>query len=135
MPLYVATLTIPAGTPSNSPVTSTVTLYEEVLEQIIILIPPGHYALAGLRIYYGDEQLIPKPSGSWLRGDNVVIPVKMRWKLPERPTVLRLEGYNEDVKYQHSFYLYIVTSSEEEAFWWRGVKDFINSFKRLVGLK
>jgi len=135
MTLYVATLTIPASTAESSPVSTTVELWEEVLDQIIILIPPGHYALAGLKIFYGDEQILPKPAGSWLRGDNVVIPVKMRWRMPERPTRLRLEGYNEDVKYQHSFYLYFITMNEEEVYWWRSIRDFVKTLKRLVGLK
>jgi len=135
MTLYVATLTIPANTAESSPVSTTVELWEEVLDQIIILIPPGHYALAGLKVYYGDEQILPKPAGSWLRGDNVVITAKMRWRLPDRPTRLRLEGYNVDVKYQHSFYLYFITMNEEEVYWWRSIRDFVKAFRRLVGLK
>lgn len=132
MPLYIAELSIPANTPPTSPQKAVVELWEEVLEQVIILIPAGHMALTGLKVFYGDEQLIPKPHGAWLKGDNLTLSFKMMWRLPERPTRLRLEGYNNDDTYDHTFYLYFITAMKEEAEWWRGIKDFADTLKRLI---
>jgi len=119
MPVYVAKITIPANTPSSNPVETTVTVEGDVITKIIVLIPAGVRALAGISIFYGIKQYFPREEDTWITGDNESIPFDVYISLPESPCQLKIKGYNDDTKYQHTFYLRLVTGWESEIFPWK----------------
>ena len=81
----------------------------------LIYIPAGHHALAGMRILYGIEQLFPKQKDTWLRGEDESIVVDEWWDLVEQPITLRVQGYNLDDTYDHTFYIRITALPREVA--------------------
>jgi len=135
MAIYTAKLTIPANTPRDSPVSVTVELERAVITRIIIRIPSGHLVLTGMRICYGDMQLWPEESGTWITGENEVIDWTEYFELPDDPTRLRLEGYNEDDTYDHAFLIRICTLPRAIAAPWLAVSKFVQIFSRLLGLR
>lgn len=112
--LYTFDFMIPANTPINSPVEKQITIEGQALTSIIILIPPGHAALTGLQIYYGDLQLVPANKGEWLKGDDETLTFPETFELPEPTTTLNMLGYNLDTQNNHTFYVRLVTVSESE---------------------
>jgi len=135
MAIYTAKLTIPANTPRDSPVSVSVSLEKAVLTRIFIRIPPGHEALAGLRVKYGRLQLWPEESDTWLSGDDETLAWDEYFELPHDPTTLTLEGYNEDDKYEHSFLVRFTTLPKPIALWQIALAKFVQMFSRLIGLR
>jgi len=134
MAIYTAKLTIPANTPRDSPVSVSVKLTKAVLVRISIRIPRGHCALTGLRIKYGRLQLWPEESGTWLTGEGETIVWNEYFELPDDPTRLMLEGYNEDDTFEHSFYIRFMTLPKVVAAWMLAVSRLVNLLQRLIGV-
>jgi len=133
--VYEVSLTVPANTPEDAPVEKTLEVEGAVLDKIHILIPSGHRALARLAILYGIKQIFPYEAGTWLRGDDESISLRLNWRLPEPKTTLTLRGWNEDDTYDHAFYLRLeVAERLEEARPWQALLDFIAIIKRLMGI-
>jgi len=132
--LYVKYFTIPKSTPVSSPVKGEVEIDGDMLERVYVLIPPGHYALAGLQIYYGELQIMPANIGEWLRGDNVVVNCTLDLELHDHPTKFVLKGYNEDERYDHTFYCYFVTREVKRTAYSKALRDVVQQIRRLIGL-
>lgn len=134
MPVYAYQITIPANTPSSSPyeVRKTVRGYE--LRRIIVLIPDGHFGLTGLRVIYGVDNIIPDNPDGWIIGNDESVPFFVYFKLPERETTLRFQGYNLDDTYDHSFYVRVEVLEEDEAKPLEAVNELANMLKKLLGL-
>jgi len=135
MAVYVIKLTVPPNVPPEKPKRTTVELKKAVLTRVSLRIPPGHHALAGLRILYGRLQLWPEEKGTWLSGDDETLVWDEYFDLPHDPTRLTLEGCNEDDTYEHSFYLRIMTLPRAIAYPWLAVARFVKAFEKLVGMR
>lgn len=132
---YVAELAIPANTPEDKPVETSLQIKGAVLTQIHFSIPPGHCGLARLAVYYGIKQIFPTEAGTWLSGDDESFSLKLNWPLPEREVTLALKGWNEDETYEHAFLCRFEVAEEvEEARPWRVISDFVAILKKLMGL-
>ena len=112
--LRVARVCVDPSTPAGSPKKVRVELPQGILSEVKILIPPGHQALAGVRIKYGLEVIVPWHQDDWIRGDFIVITDTPGYPLPNEPSEVTVEAYNEDDTYPHCFYLYFVVKREEE---------------------
>jgi len=132
---YFTKLTIPANTPEDQPAVTTVEVEGEVLDELAYLIPPGWSALAYFSLFYGIKQIYPYEAGTWVTGDNLYRQVPIKWRLPESPCKLTLKGYNEDDTYPHTVYMWLLTTTIEEARPWQVLIDFVAIFKRLLGLR
>jgi len=133
--IYTIKLTIPANTSKDAPVSTSVELARAVLVRFSLRIPPGHCALTGLRIKYGRMQLWPEEPDTWISGDDEALEWNEYFELPDDPTRLTLEGYNEDVAYEHSFYVRMMTLPKAIAYPWLAVSKFVKLLSRLVGLR
>lgn len=102
------------NTPSDQWVEQLVELPRGLLRQVSILIPPGHSGLTGIRIRYGLEYIIPWHSDSWISGDGEKIIDYPFYILPDNPTDLVIEAYNESQNYTHCFYIYFIVDKEME---------------------
>lgn len=100
--IYEITFTVPAGTPSNAPVSVPWVTEDNLIVDIELEVPPGHNGLTGIRVTKGDAQLMPWGSGTWIIANNYnrVFPVGVY--LPTGD--VQLQGYNTGA-YPHSFYL------------------------------
>jgi len=107
--IWTTSITIPPNTPSTSPVEQSFTIKGDYLVGVSVLIPAGHHAVAGLRIYYGNRQIIPANEDGWLRGDDESLYWSENMKLPEPETTLRILGYNDSTNYDHTFYIRFIT--------------------------
>jgi len=73
-----------------------------VLRKVYILIPPGHQALAHLRVLRGETQIIPD-TGT-IEGDGESLSFDEYIEIPTEET-WRIEVWNEDEVYRHCFYV------------------------------
>jgi hypothetical protein len=105
---------IPANTSADNPVSVDVLVEGDELRRIAYLIPPGWHGLACFALYYGVEQIYPDRRGEWVSGDNVYKEVELRWKMPERKTILSILGYNTDSVYPHKVFIWLSTIDFEE---------------------
>jgi len=135
MAVYVIKLTVPPNVPPEKPKRTTIQLKKAILTRISIKIPPGHHALAGLRILYGHIQIWPEEKGTWLSGDDETMQWDEYFELPTYPTKLTLEAYNEDDTYEHSFVIRLMTLPKAIAAPWLGVARFVQTFEKLVGMR
>jgi len=111
---FFVVLEIPANTSPDNPVSADVLIEGYELRRIAYLIPPGWHGLAGFALYYGVEQIYPDRRGEWISGDNVYKEVELRWKMPERKTILSILGYNTDSTYPHKVFIWLSTIDFEE---------------------
>jgi len=79
---YFISLTIPPGTPEDSPAQIHVEVEGYRLEEIAYLIPAGWCALARFAVFYGIYQIYPITPGTWCTGDDLYRAVPLRWRLP-----------------------------------------------------
>lgn len=89
------TLTVPASTSINSPVTVTFGIANRVIESVDIEVPPGPAGLMGFYLTFNGQRIIPQESGEYLVWDDI----QKSWTLDELPTTGKwaLVGYNNDV--------------------------------------
>jgi len=113
MPIYAYRIDVPQKITERGEVREEIEIEGEMLRKVSVLIPFGHKALTGLRIRYGAKPLVPFHVEGWLQGDGETLEFDVMWPLPESPCTLIVEAYNEDMCYDHSFYLRLVTDSEE----------------------
>jgi len=111
---YFVKLQIPANTPKDTPVQTTAEVEGYRLDEIAYLIPAGWSALAHFALFYGIYQIYPKEPRTWVTGDNLYRRVPLRWLLPESLCKLTLKGWNEDSKYPHTVYMWLLTKPQEE---------------------
>ena len=100
MPLICADITIPPSTPQTSPTRVPVKVPAGVIRKVWVIIPWGHRALAHLVIRHGETQIIPHYGD--IHGDGEQLVFDEIYELPTEDNLV-LEGWNEDVKYEHRF--------------------------------
>jgi hypothetical protein len=105
---------IPANTSPDAPISVDVLIEGDELRRVAYLIPPGWHGLAGFALYYGVEQIYPDRRGEWVTGDNVYKEVELKWRMPERKTILSILGYNTDSVYPHKVFIWLSTIDFEE---------------------
>jgi hypothetical protein len=100
MPLICADINIPPNTPQTSPTRVRVKVPAGVIRRVWVIIPWGHRALAHLVIRHGATQIIPHYGD--IHGDGEQLVFDEIYELPSDDTLV-LEGWNEDIKYDHRF--------------------------------
>jgi len=124
--IYTYSLKIPLKTEETSPVEKEVEVEGEIIDMIQIVIPWGHGGLAGLAIFYGLEQIAPRPTGTWFRGNDQVIEWRELFTIPERKAKLILKGYNDDDSYPHTFIVRFVVHKRRVAMIHEVIERLIN---------
>jgi len=89
---------------------------EGVVTNWMILIPPGHLALARTRVLYGLEPLLPSEENQWIRGNAESLNFPDFFDPPEQPYTLRFQGWNEDTAWDHTFYFRVVVMPRKLAY-------------------
>ena len=108
--LYQKTVTIPANTPENDPVTSEIVLSVGVMKSLRVYFPPGHGGLTHVQVWLQDYQLLPWERGEWAVGDDLSIVDNSQRVIYEKPTIVKIIGWNEDTQYNHNVYVFVEMS-------------------------
>lgn len=96
-------LTVPAGTPIDTPTEVIIPVDNLILADVGLQIPDGPCGLTGIAFWFSGHQVLPWDEGSgWIQGNNLVdtFPVG----LEVGPAPLSVLMYNLGV-YQHTFYV------------------------------
>ena len=100
--VYPVNVTVPAGTPTSVPVTTTPNLGWVWLDSVELRIPSGHCGLTGIHAANSGTQLFPySETVSYLVGDDERLIFDIG---QEFDTGLQIVTYNTDV-FSHTFYL------------------------------
>lgn len=96
------TVTIPAGTALDAPVTSLITFPPRLVEGVHWKVPPGPSGLMGWRLTMSGGQPVLPAGGGWIIADDE----SAQWALTDQPDSgdWEVTGYNTDI-YDHSVYL------------------------------
>ena len=108
--LFQKTVTISANTPENDPVTSEIVLSVGVMKSLRVYFPPGHTGLTHVQVWLQDYQLLPWERGEWAIGDDLSIVDNSQRVIYEKPTILKIIGWNEDTQYDHNVYVFVEMS-------------------------
>ena len=98
---------VPVNTPILTPLLLKMDYPFEAETSIKVFVPDGHQGLTGLQINASGRRLVPdRGSTGWLRGDGKEFgPYKFSIQGP--PWSLELIGYNTDISYPHTFFIYM----------------------------
>ena len=131
MTLYVVDLTVPKDTQQTSPEEKTVKIEEEVIVSIECHFPPGCRGMVYTACYYGEEQLFPRPYGSYLHGDGETIRWEECYELPHTPCVLTIRGWSPGTNYDHTVTWRINALPRKYAFWWVNISKLLSFISRV----
>ena len=139
MPIYTTSLTVPAGTSTTSPANVEVKVNEWTIIRFDVFFPPGCAGLVHIAVYYGSEQIAPKPAGSSIRGDGETVSWPEEWRCPEKPCPITFLGWSPSASYDHTVLLRVITrpdAVEEEVATRRRQESLMVRFlKRIVGVR
>lgn len=105
--LFSYVVKVPANTTEKLPFTLEMPVSRGVIHKWVVYIPSGHWGEAHLSIWHGSTPLLPTNPGGWIHGDEFSLPGDDFLYLKTDPYILTAKAYNEDTKYQHSFFVYI----------------------------
>ncbi len=105
--LYSGSITIPANTTKDSPTTVTLEIARGIITKYMVRPRPGHAALAHLVIRFHEHQVAPSHEDSDLHGDALPIDWEEFYEVKGLPYELKLEGWNDDDTYPHTFDVFV----------------------------
>ena len=118
MQIYSVALAIPANTPETNPVVKRIRLLKGTLRRVLIHFPPGASALAHIRAFLDDKQILPDKNEGDVEDsialDDATFPLILNKKVEKREAELRVEGWNEDDTYPHTIKLIFSHQLQEE---------------------
>ena len=103
--MYFLSETIPFNTLKENLISKELVLDYGIVDQVIVNIPRGVFALAGFQVMQGNTQIFPANLGAWMTGDNLNQSFKVHIDLTNPPYVLQANYYNEDDTYDHTINL------------------------------
>lgn len=98
---YPVELTVPASTPPGNPAKQAVSLEDNDLIDIEVIVPAGHVALTGFRVLSSNQQVLPWGNSSWIKSDNYTRVFDYNDEIGA--DAISVQGYNVDV-IDHTFY-------------------------------
>lgn len=106
--LFQADITIPKNTTEASPAIVILKIGKGIITKFMIRPRPGHAALAHLVIGYHEHQIAPITENMDLHGDADPIDWEDHIEVLQRPFELKLQGWNDDDTYAHTFTIFVV---------------------------
>ena len=134
MTLYIVDLTVPADTAQTSPIEKTVKIEEEVIVKVMVHFPAGCHGYVYTACYYGEEQIFPRPYGSYLHGDAETITWEEYYELPESPCILTIKAWSPGTNYNHTIIWRINALPKWVVFWWLPLQRLLNFLTRAITL-
>ncbi len=103
MSFYSQIFTVPKNTPTIVPYTESYKVMSGIINQITVIVAPGHAGLTGCAIDMGLHQIAPVSGAEWFAGDDSVFNYSEYIEVSSDDTMLTLRGYNLDDTYNHAF--------------------------------
>ena len=133
MGLYVEELSVPAGTPENSPVTKKIRLEPGVLKKIEVLFPFGCNCLVKVKIKRGGKVIVPANADMWLVGNGETVSIELLLEELAEPFELELVACSPNTQYDHTIYFRFHIVPPEIAFPEKRIEKFLQEIaKRLI---
>jgi len=105
--LFEASITIPKNTASTSPTTVILKIALGIITKIMVRPRPGHAGLAHLIIRHHEHQIAPSIESMDFSGDSWPIDWEEYYESYQPPYELKLQGWNEDDTYPHTFDVFV----------------------------
>jgi len=105
--LFQASITIPKNTTKAKPTEAILKIAHGIITKIMVRPRPGHAALAHLVILHHEHQIAPSTKGMELHGDAPPIDWEEYYESYQPPYELKLEGWNDDDTYPHTFDVFV----------------------------
>ncbi|MBA7572236.1 hypothetical protein ES708_14012 [subsurface metagenome] len=105
--LFQAAITIPKNTTKANPEKVTLKLAHGIITKFMVRPRPGHAALGHCVIYHFSHQIAPSAENMDFHGDTFPIDWEDYYEFYQEPYELRLEGWNEDDTYPHTFDVFV----------------------------
>lgn len=100
---YRYSLTVPANTAEDSPVSQEMTLTHGIVHSVDVSFPPGCAALVHVSIWRYEHQVWPtNPDADWAWDDYTVEIRGEAFELLDRPYALSLRAWSEDDTFAHT---------------------------------
>jgi hypothetical protein len=99
--LFDFDLTVPAGTPANSPVETLAVLTRGKLKRIRVSFPPGPATLVHVVARHNLHQLVPANFDGTLNYDDISVITELDYDLVDAPYEIRMIGWSPTAVYQH----------------------------------
>lgn len=97
---YSASLTVPAATPSASPVSTSLVLPAGILTHLEVNFPRGCARMTSIAIFDGATQLYPKTAGGAYCEDGYVVKINT-FQIFDSSKTLTIKGWAPATSYQH----------------------------------
>ena len=105
--LFETSITIPKSTASTAPTTVMLKVAHGIITKIMVRPRPGHAALAHCVILHHEHQIAPSTEGMDFAGDTFPIDWEEYYECYQPPYELKVKGWNEDDKYEHTFDIFV----------------------------
>lgn len=106
--LFQADITIPKNTTQANPTIVTLKVAKGIITKFMVRPRPGHSALAHCIIKYHEHQVAPSTENMDFHGDTFPIDWEEHLEVLTRPHELKIEGWNDDDTYPHTFTIFVV---------------------------
>lgn len=108
--IFRKTITVPANTGKEKPLTTVISVQPGVLEKGEIFFPPGCHGLVGVRILWRGNVIWPSPDTSqeWFVADDYTVEfgaMEDQFEITDPPYEFTIQAYNEDQVYEHLLYV------------------------------
>ena len=128
--LFSASITIPQSTAQTSPTVVIMGIASGVITKVMVRPRPGHNGLAHCVIRYQEHQAFPSTELMEIHGDTFPIDWEEHYEISQPPFALKIEGWNDDDTYAHTFDIYIAMLGAEvvnpESALITGLKKFLS---------
>ena len=105
--LFQGTITIPKNTTQANRTVVVFGIAHGIITKIMVRPRPGHASLAHLIILHHEHQIAPSTENMDLHGDNWPIDWEEYYESYQPPYELKLEGWNDDDTYPHTFDVFV----------------------------
>jgi len=105
--LFKASITIPKNTLRANATVVTFGIAHGIITKIMVRPRPGHASLAHLVILHHEHQIAPSTENMDLHGDAPAIDWEEYYESYQPPYLLKLEGWNDDDTYPHTFDVFV----------------------------
>jgi len=109
MATFLETLTVPAGTPLDTPVQQELIITPGVALVARLYVPPGPRGELYLRLLHRGVQLAPARAGTWWRLDNITVSYPLDVQVSSGDNFFYLQGASPSASFGHTVDFEVVT--------------------------
>ena len=132
--VYEFNITVPAATTKDEPEEIEAQLVPGIITRVEAEFPSGCHRLVHISIVEGAYQMFPRNPDGTLSADGRTITFNPYQKLTRGHHILKIRGWSPQTSYPHRIGVRFNVQPEEVATPWEALRNFVNLFKKLVGM-